>query len=323
MKHLPPDSHCLRIIPAVLAVLATAYSPNQAVATERIVELTHGAAPPGSQTQIELRISDLAGFAGGDFRLMFDPAAIALDNAQLALATSGFFIADDLPEPGVFAVSLASVEGLATSGEGAIVTLTVSSLPTAPPGTLVPIVFLLARWYDEDSVRYRLLADNGLFLVGASAPPDEDLVLSVGSNSGVPSQTVYVPLTVSMAEGIAEVSGELEFDLNILESALLVPTSPIGGWQQEIQYSDGRISFDLSGDEGLHGLGPVQLGWFSFRVSPSTPLRSLSPLDLSDAEVRSLRDCPFLCTLRSGVVSVGEEPSAVGNWRLYDSGEPR
>jgi len=291
---------------------------HPAIALDRIVELTNGAAMPLQQTVIEVRVSEIDSFAGGDFRFDYDPTVLSIDDVQPAASTGSFLIAYDFPDAGMLAASLASVDGLTTYGETAILRIVLSPLSSATVGTVTPIVFHLARWYDENSVRYRLLADNALFTVGDSVPGDEVLNLAVGSKSSFPRGSVEIPLNVSMGAGIGEVSGEIHFDPLALGPSQFTPAPELTGWSRSIVARDDSITFSLVGNQELQGIEPVVLGWFQFEVFPSSVIGAAVTMELQDAEARSLQECPFLANLENGHVFIGNPPSSVDNWFLLD-----
>ncbi|MCB9767568.1 MAG: hypothetical protein H6752_05175 [Candidatus Omnitrophica bacterium] len=310
-SRINPRAKLALIIPVCLLA-------DPVIALDRIVEITNGAAIPLQQTVIEIRLSDIESFAGGDFRLDYDPTLLSIDDIQPASSTSSFLMAYDFPETGMLAVSLASVEGLATSGEAAILQIALSPLSSATVGTVTPIVFHLARWYDENSVRYRLLADNALFSVGDTPPHEELLAVEVGSDSGFPRGFVRVPLSISMGAGIGEVSGEIHFDPATLKSRGFVPTLELVGWSTSIQPRVESLAFSLRGDREFLGIDRVDLGWFDFEVSAISSIGTAIPVDLQDTEARSLEGCPFLSEFENGQVFIGDPPSAVESWFLLD-----
>ncbi|MCG3197600.1 MAG: hypothetical protein HUU16_05115 [Candidatus Omnitrophica bacterium] len=323
MKHPITLSVCMQVLQSVFSPLGVPVSPPAACALDRVVEATNGAAVYPGQTVIEIRLSDGDGFAGGDFRLEYDPTILSMDEVRTATMTGSFLLAYDFPEVGTLAASLAHVEGLIAPGEAVILLVTLSPKLEAGVGTVTPICFHLARWYDENSVRYRLLADNALFRVGSELPSQAPLVLGLGSDSGFPNGTVRIPLSVSMGAGIGEVSGEVHFNPAGLFFESFLPTPRISGWSVALGQASGTVSFVLCGDEEIRGIEAAQLGWLNFTIPPSCGIGSRLVLNLQDAEVRSSGGCPFLVSAEGGQVLIGHPPSTVENFFLYDQDRRR
>jgi hypothetical protein len=159
---------------------------------------------------------------------------------------------------------------------------------------------------------YRLLADNALFYVGIASPKSR---WSWGwADSG------FRRHGSSPARGFDGVIGDVSGKSIRPERSISGPSFPPRYFRMEcLAQTNRRIScFVLSGDEEIQGIDPARLGWFTFEVPSSSPIGALLVLDFQDAEVRSLDGCPFLLNIVSGQVSIGEPPSSVENWVLFD-----
>ena len=303
----------------VLILCALFLSEGESLAQNRIIEATNAAALPGATTTIDLRLSDLQGFAGGDFRVSFDPGLMAIVDVDRGPLTAGFFLAFDTPQEGLLAISLADVNGLAVTGDGIVAVITVQSLPTAVSGTRTMLVFQLARWYTEESVRNPLSAKNAVFEVSGTVPPEFDLHLSVANAEEPPGYVVSVPLVLSFAEGVAGISGGILFDETVLLDPQLQLSSPLAGWEKSVTNDSGSIRFLLGGEIGLEGLGALEIGQILFQISPSATPETEVELTSPDLAITSLGGCALLSWFETGRVLVREPASSVESWRLYDS----
>jgi hypothetical protein len=307
---------------SLLAVLLVLVWPGEERASaqtpERIVQITNAAALPLEKAVMEVRLSEVESFAGGDFRFDYDPTILLIEDVQLALATHSFLMVHDVPETGVLAVSLASAEGLEVLGEMAILSIEVAVLPSVPLETMTSFAFHSARWYDEESNRYGLVADNALLYVGNSIPSEEVLEILLGETSGSPGAVVEIPLSVSMGVGIAEVSGEVRFDSTSLHFNGFIPSASLLDWQDRVEFGTGVFDFQLSGDRELAGINPSDMAWLQFRISTDAPIGSIIPIVFLNGEARSLDGCPFLVELVGGRVGILEPQASVENCFLLE-----
>jgi hypothetical protein len=303
----------------VLILCVLFLSSGKSLAQNRIIEATNAAAVPGATTTINLRLSDLQGFAGGDFRISFDRDLMSIVDVDRGPLTAGFFLAFDTPQEGLLAISLADVEGLEVSGQGIVAAITVQSLPTAVSGTRTLLVFQLARWYTEESVRNPLSAKNAIFEVGGTVPPEFDLYLSVANAEEPPGYVVSVPLALSFAEGVAGIGAEILFDETVLLNPQLQLSPALTGWVKTVTYDNGSIRFLLGGETVLQGMEPLEIGQLPFQIAPAGIPGTEVELTSPDLTIASLGGCSLLSWFEPGRVLVREPASSVESWRLYDS----
>ena len=299
---------------AVVLLSVSLALPQPSVAQERIVRIANGAALPGQATQVAITLSSLADFAGGDFVLRYDPAAISILDVDRAASTDEFLLVDGAPGTGLLSVSMAAGEGLTETGPGAIVLVTIQSNPLASPGTLTPIVIREARWYDELSVRHGFIGDNGLFRVGSDSPEEASLTLSVSSSGTGPGENVTVFLSISIPEGIGKVAGDLSFDPAILENPALQPVGSASDWQSTVVPGNGEVHFEFAGTAEMEGTAPHDFVECIFTVSDSALPGARSDLSLSGLQAGNLEDFPY------AIIGVAGEIEVTGN---LDTPTPR
>lgn len=272
-------------------------------AEDRIVRLSAAAALPGQTADVQLVLSELEAFAGGDFAVAFDPAVVSVVGAGRTEATGDFLLVSGEPSPGRATLSMAGVQGLAATGEGAIAILTLRAADGAAPGTQVPLTVRAARWYDEESVRHELLGDHAVFEVGTAVPADEPLRLSLGDAAGIPSAPVSVPLVLNIGQDAAAIGARIEFDPALLADATVTAGPSLAGWTINTQIDEGAgaIVLSLQDFEELAGLVPVEIARCNFVIAPDAS-SGTTAIRLAEATVRNREAFRFALALESGQV---------------------
>lgn len=288
---------CLCLISAMLGIQKNA-------AADRIVELTNGAAEPGTSTTISLRMDQLQDFAGGDFEILYNPDLISIVDVTRTEYTDNFFIVEGNPSPGLLTISMASTEGLPAAANGDIASIELQVYSTTQSGTIIPLTFQTARWYDENSVRQGFIGDNGFIAAGGSIPPEEPLEISAGSVQGQVSSVVEIPLILSIAEGTASVALDIEYDKSLLINPAVTSGDLPSGWQMNNTVEEGHIGLSITGDENLPGVAPVVVANCSFSIADSATVGSTIALMLSQAQVKNSNDFGFYTLVTDGSVLV-------------------
>ncbi|MCG3197602.1 MAG: hypothetical protein HUU16_05105 [Candidatus Omnitrophica bacterium] len=305
----PPTSHPSSPRPALLlGIVSLLLCAPTARAEDAVIQVANGAASAGQSVQIPLILSSLAGFAGGDFILSFDPRVLLIQDVDRAEATEDFLVAHGSPESGLFSISMAAAEGLSGVGAAPIALLTVQAGVDAPEGTISPIVFREARWYDESSVRHELLGDNGLLRVGGTPPSERPLTLSLSSATASPGHEATIPFSVSMPEAIGNISGGLVFDPTQIQIVGFEPAVDLLAWQIDLFPLNGLVHFDIRGPVELGGVDPLLLGNWRVAVSESATPGTASPITLTGVRIENLEGFGFASAGVGGEITVAVGP---------------
>jgi hypothetical protein len=238
-------------------------------AQDRVFSLMDSAALPGTQLQVEIRLSELQGFAGGDFTLGFDTTVVSVLDVNKTPVTSDFLVSYGVSPTGRVSISMAAGEGLAMSGAGTIATLELQVAGNAASGTLSVLSVRTARWYDELSVRHTLFGDNNLLAIDAAAPANEPLTLAIGDEGGHAGNVVNLPLTISMGHSAGKVSGDITFNPVLLSFVDLQLSSSFAGWASQLLTGAGTLHFLLTGSTECVDPHNVVIGTVSFTIAES------------------------------------------------------
>lgn len=304
-RSVPPNSHPSSPRPVLLiGMVAFSCFVPAAKAEDAVIQVANGSAPAGQTVQVPLILSSLAGFAGGDFILAFNPQVLLIQDVDRAEATEDFLIAHGAPSNGLFSISMAAAEGLSGIGPAPIALLTVQIDTTAPDGTISSIVFREARWYDESSVRHELLGDNGLIRAGETPPPEHPLTLSLSSATAAPGQEATVSFSVSMPQAIARFSGDIVFDPTQIEVISLQPSVDLLSWQANLVRLNGQVHFDIKGPAELKGVDPLLLGDWAIALSVSATPGTTFPLSLAGLRIENLEGFGFACAGVGGEITI-------------------
>lgn len=252
-----------------LSWLFSSIFPVATSAQDRILSILDSAALPSAQLQVEIRLSELQDFAGGDFTIGFDPTVVSVLDVNKTPMTSDFMLYHGAPATGRVSISMAAAEGLLMSGTGTIATLVLQVAGNAATGALPVLSVRTARWYDEMSVRHTLLGDNGLLAIDAASPANEPLTLAIGDEGGDAGDVVNLPLTISMGHSAGKVSGDITFDPLLLSFVDLELSPLFAGWISQVQAGTGTLHFNLSSSTECAIPQMVEIGTVSFSISES------------------------------------------------------
>ena len=287
------------VIPLLGVMIASACH-----AQDRIISVNDSAAQPGTQTQVEIHLSELQGFAGGDFAIGFDPSVISILDVNKAPETSDFFLAYGLPTTGRVSISMAAAMGLVTSGTGTIATLEVRLADNAASGSLSVFSMRTARWYDDMSVRHTLLGDNGLLAVNQSPPGNEHLTLTLGSDEGHAGSTISLSLTSSMGHSMGKLSGDFTFDPLLLSFMDLELSPNLEGWSRQITLGAGTVHFNMSSSTECSDPLDVEIGTISFAISEGAVPATTTTLGLTGTRISNLEGFSYSHLDSGGSVKV-------------------
>jgi hypothetical protein len=307
----PPFTFGIRWV-LVSTTLSLALSSSPADAEDRILQIANAAGIPGQTLQIPLNLSSLVDFAGGDFLLSFNPDALSIEDVDRTDRTDDFLVAEGNPGTGLFSISMAAAESLQGTESGTILLLTVQINAAAVQGGLTSVKLREARWYDESSVRHEILADNGLVRIGSTIPEEVPLTLGMESGATEPGGTVQLGLSITMAEGISHLEGDLTFDPGIVGVPSFTPLGDLNAWQITLTPSAGGVHFKLQGEDELSGLDPLLLGVWSIGVSLMAVPSSVSDLGLENIRIENLEGLAFDVAIAEASIEVhgdGETPT--------------
>jgi hypothetical protein len=270
------------------------------------------AALPAHQLQVEIRLSELQGFAGGDFTLGFDPTMISVLDVNKTATTDDFMLVHGVPSNGRVSISMAAAEGLVMSGGGTIATLELQVAGNAAMGTLSVISVRTARWYDELSVRHSLLGDNALLTINTSAPANAPLTLAIGNGEGHAGSVVYLPLTLSMGHSAGKMSGDISFDLLSLSFLNLQLSSAFIGWTAQVQLGAGTLHFNLVSNKECVEPGSVEIGTVAFSIVGGVASGTSLPVGLTGTTISNLEGLSYSHYESAGtiLVSIPVEPTS-------------
>ncbi len=278
--------------------------PMASSAQDRVFSIKDSATLPGAQLQIELCLSELQDFAGGDFRISFDPAVISIVNVNKAAATSNFILTYGVPSTGRVSISMAAAEGLVVSGEGTIAILKLQLSGNAVTGTVSVLSVRTARWYDEMSVRHTFLGDNGLLAVDTIPPGNDPLTLALGNDEGEAGGVVNLPLTLSMGHSAGKVSGDITFNPALFSFVDLQFSSLFAGWTSQVQVGTGTLHFNLSSAMECSDPQAVEMGTVAFSISGEAESGTTIPVELTGTTISNLEGLAYSHLVSGGTIQV-------------------
>ena len=324
MKSTTPGFHlCLKPGPAA-PVFSLLYAlificPSVTFAFERTIALTNGCVPPGYSTQIEIRLSEVEGLAGCDLSIAFDPNIIRILDVDATPLIEDFILSFGTTTPGLLRIAIASAEGLTPGGPGAIATVTVEMASSSMVGTRTALWLSEARWYNDLSVRQRLLGDNAVVEAGLNIPAEDGgIVFSLDSCHGQPGNSITSGVWTSLPAGVARMEAILTYDAVTLLSPSLVLAPSLMGWSKEVHYSSGQIHFIFSGTTELRGPDPIQIASCTWTISPDAVSESESDIAVSNTQASNLDDFGYMCLDGANTVIVDPPvPLLVNHWEEY------
>jgi len=262
-------------------------------AIERLIQVTNGAAQPGEETAIFLKMNEGQLYAGGNFWIDYNPQALSIVDVQKTALTTDFILTKGFPKPGRLSIAMASTEGLAAAANADLAIIKIQVLAGAPANSLLSMTFVDAYWFDENSVRHTYLGDNGLVFAGNTVPSETPLQLQVGSDEAEAGTTAALSMTLSLAEGASSVRGTLHFDPSLLLNPTLSLAGDLPGWQESHSVSNERLTFALSGTANLAGTGERILAECEFDVSSSAGAGTHIAVELEQPAVANVNDFGF------------------------------
>lgn len=278
---------------SVLICTTLVFPSNDVQAIERLTQVTNGAATPGQETAVFLRMNEAELYAGGNFWLQFNPDWLSITDVQKTTLTTDFLLTKGFPKPGSLSIAMASTEGLPAAQNANIALIKLQVLPQAPADSLLPLTFVDAYWFDENSVRHSYLGDNGLIRSGSVIPTEENLRLETGSDETAAGNQAQIPMTLSLSEGVALVQGTLHFDPSLLSNPIISLMGDLSGWQQSHTISNGRLEFSLTGSANLVGAYRRVLAECAFDVSDGASAGSRISVELEQPSVANVSDFGF------------------------------
>ncbi len=135
--------------------------------TMRVVSVPDDSAAADATFLLPIRINDVSGIAGAEFKLTYDPAVLEASNVSTTDLTSGFTLTDSVAS-GTVAISMARATGLAAGG-GDFVNITFHVAAEAQPGATAQLTLTQAALYDADTNPIPSTPENGLFTVRQGA----------------------------------------------------------------------------------------------------------------------------------------------------------
>ncbi|MCR4804990.1 MAG: hypothetical protein K5981_04985 [Clostridia bacterium] len=209
---------CLAI--ALMAVPAVLFA-------EETHDITAGSAEGlrGDYIQIPVDLSSAADVAGGNFTLLYEPAALQLTDWTVGTALDGiyslvnknYYWKED-PSKGAVRVTFASTEGLASAGT--LVTFTFRIRTDAPLGE-TGVTLAEAKLYDVNSSSVNCGTSAGTVEILSAG-------IGIGSDTCVPGQEVKLDVTLGGKAKVAGGEFELVCDPSKIEAVSVKPVVKLG-----------------------------------------------------------------------------------------------
>lgn len=315
----PLHSRSVSFIVELFCLIMILIVPLEAVALDRTISLTNGCAFPGATTQIEILLSEVDGFAGGNFEIEYDSNIINVLDVNTTALTSDFLLSHGNNIPGQLLIAMASAEGLPAGGPSAIARISLEVVAGTPIGTRTPITLREARWYTELSVRQSLFGDNAVIEAGSIAPAEDGgIVFSMDSVHGRPDEQITSGIWISLPAGVAQLEAILTYDAISLLSPSVELAPSLMGWSQEVQYSSGQIHFLFSNTTELSGTDITLIASCTWTLSPDAISGSEIDMAVSNSHASNLGDFRYRCLDGANTVIVDPpEPLLVNHWEEY------
>jgi len=131
--------------------------------TARIISVPDDSASADATFNLPIQINNVAGIAGAEFRLDYDPIVLEVTNVGTTNLSSGFTITDSVSS-GSVVISMARATGL-TSGSGDFVNITFHVASDALAGQTSQLTLDQVSLYDVDTNPIESTTVNGLFTV--------------------------------------------------------------------------------------------------------------------------------------------------------------
>lgn len=299
-KNRDPHSNTTRFAPlfgiTLQITLGLLLSGTLAEAQPRTVSISNGAGLPGSIITQQIRLSDLAGYAGGDFTIRFETDQFAVNTVTRTTNTSNFILSWGRPDDSSLSISMASAEGLTTAGEGTIAEIEIQVESEAISGASVVTAFQTARWYNELSQGEDCQAINPVLWVSDETPADQGLTVWLGKPVETYPDNYQTALWLGPRESVNSLSVVLDYPAEMLELLDFEPLPAFSTWIPGWSGSEGQRLFTLQGDTTLHGTEMQQLGTIVWRKQPGTPTSGSVQVDLNETTIKNSKGLEYVNT---------------------------
>jgi hypothetical protein len=217
-------------------------------ATPKIITITDATANAGERFTVNMLIDDVAGVAGGDIVLLYDPTILSAESVTATNLLTGMFVTPNMDTPGRINISIAGTTG-AAAGAGAILDISLKAKSDASGQT--ELTFESAELYNEnaDSIPVEITPGGVITVIGA--PPAAAKTLTITDATANAGEVFTVNILI---DDVADVAGGdivLLYDPAMLSAESVTATNLLTGmFVTPNMDTPGRINISIAGTTG-------------------------------------------------------------------------
>ena len=217
-------------------------------ATLKTLTITDATVNAGEVFTVNMLIDDVAGVAGGDIVLLYDPAMLSAESVTATDLLSGMFVTPNMDTPGRINISIAGTTG-AVAGTGAILDISLKAKSDASGQT--QLTFESAELYNENADSIPVQIGQGGMITVISLPPGGAKTLTIADAKGKAGEIISTSIQIDDLTDVAGGDIVLLYDSVMLSAESVTATDLLTGMFVTPNIdTPGRINISIASTTG-------------------------------------------------------------------------